>query len=66
MVNGSQSKNLDVLIVMGTMGKKEKRHQRKVLRFKELMEMRIERKKKIKDLMAKRAGNYTKWGTEKV
>jgi hypothetical protein len=42
------------------MGEKEKRHQRKVQKLNELMDRRMERKKQIRELMAKRAGNYIK------
>jgi hypothetical protein len=38
------------------MGEREKRHQKKVQRFNEMIEMRMERKKRVKELMAKRSG----------
>jgi hypothetical protein len=56
-INLSNSKDLDDLIVVGMMGETEKRHRKKVREINELIEMRIKRKKEIKELMAKRSGH---------
>jgi hypothetical protein len=50
---------LDDLVVVGEIGEREKSYQKKVQKVNELIEMRIERKIKIKELMAKRAGTYS-------
>jgi hypothetical protein len=49
---------MDDLIVMGTMGEKEKRHRKKAQKLNELIEMRMQRKMQVKELMAKRAGTF--------
>jgi hypothetical protein len=46
---------LEDLIIVGEMGERERSHQKKVQRLNELIEMRIKRKKRTKELMAKRA-----------
>ena len=58
MVNSPHTKNLEDLIVVGSMGEMEKCHQKKVRKINDLLEMRMEKKKKIKELMAKRAGTF--------
>jgi hypothetical protein len=58
-MKASKKKNLDDLIVVGEIGEREKSHQKKVQKVNELIEMRIERKINIKELMAKRAGTYS-------
>jgi hypothetical protein len=40
------------------MGERERRHQKKVEKINELIEMRLERKKRVKELLAKRAGTF--------
>jgi hypothetical protein len=57
--NHSDKKDLEDLIVVGEMGERERLHQKKVQRLNELIEMRMERKKRTKELMAKRAGTFT-------
>jgi hypothetical protein len=49
---------LDDLIIVGNIGERESSHQKKVQKLNELIEMRIERKKRVKELMAKRAGAF--------
>jgi hypothetical protein len=49
---------LNNLIIIGKIGEKEKFHQKKVQKLNELIEMRIERKKRVKELIAKRAGAF--------
>jgi hypothetical protein len=51
-------KNLDDLIIVGMIGEREKPHQKKVEKLNELIEMRIQRKRRVKELMAKRAGSF--------
>lgn len=51
-------KNLDDLIIIGKTGKRAKRHWKKVQELNELLEMRMERKKRIKELIAKRTGTF--------
>jgi hypothetical protein len=49
---------LDDLIIVGKMREEEMCHQKKVQKFNELIEMRMERKKRVKELIAKRAGTF--------
>ena len=49
---------MDDLVIMGKIGERETSHQKKVQKIKELVEMRIERKKHVKELEAKRAGTF--------
>lgn len=46
------------LDVPGQASKGEISHQKRVQKLNELIESRIERKKRVKELMAKRAGNF--------
>jgi hypothetical protein len=57
-MNASNRKNLDDLIIVGKIGERERHHQRKVQKINELIEMRIERKRRVKELMAKRSGTF--------
>jgi hypothetical protein len=54
----NNGKNLDDLIIVGKIGEKEKPHRKKVQKINELIEMQIERKERVKELMAKRAGAF--------
>jgi hypothetical protein len=58
VVNSPRTKNFNDLIVVGIMGRMEKRHRKKVQKLNDLLEMRMEKKKQIKELMAKRAGTF--------
>lgn len=49
---------MDDLIIVGKMREEEKSHQKKVQKFNKLIEMRMERKKQVKELIAKRAGAF--------
>jgi hypothetical protein len=52
-MKASKKKNLDDLVVVGEIGEREKSHQKKVQKVNELIEMRIERKIKIKEFRVK-------------
>ena len=49
---------MDDLIIVGKMGERENLHRKKVQRLNELIEMRVERKKRIRELIDKRAGTF--------
>jgi hypothetical protein len=49
---------LDDLIIVGKRKEKKTPHQKKVQMLNELIQMRMERKKYVKELMAKRAGTF--------
>jgi len=46
------------LIIIGKRGEKEISHQKKVQKLKELIAMRVARKKRLEELMEKRAGVF--------
>lgn len=52
----NNEKNTDDLIIIGKIGEKKRSLQKKVQKLNELIEMRIEKKKRVKELIAKRAG----------
>lgn len=56
--NKNKGKNLDDLIIVGKRKEKKNSHQKKVKMLNELIQMRMERKKCVKELMAKRAGTF--------
>lgn len=58
IINTSDRRDLDDLIIVGMEGEGGKRHRKKVQKINEIIEMRIERKKRIKELMTKRSGNF--------
>jgi hypothetical protein len=46
------------LAIVGQMGVEEISHQKRVQKINELMDMQMERKKRVKELMAKREGTF--------
>jgi hypothetical protein len=58
-IGSSDGKKLsNDLVIVGKIGDKEITHQKKVQKLNELIKMRMERKKRVKELMAKRGGTF--------
>lgn len=58
--NGSNERSFGSLIITGKGGEREISHKKRVESLTELISMRVERRRKVRELMAKRAGTFDK------